>query len=264
MQPRKVPLASMPVVEASRRLTRCLTPDPVVKDPSNFLKLLQGAPSLQRRARLLAPRAHFSYVSPLPLPFPFRVEFPEEVEDKKQFIESWLIHREATEPAERAMPLEAESPSEGLVLTKYTAKDRIQERELLGVVPQCVTDCFPRLDIGDAVEYIGRPSLTADRCDDASNAAVSSSGEGGVQVKARQELLDILSGHTMLASFPSASPPSDDEAYAPWSLRYSGHQFGQWAGQLGDGRAISICAFSCYVSSKVILKGFCSGSAESG
>jgi hypothetical protein len=31
-----------------------------------------------------------------------------------------------------------------------------------------------------------------------------------------------------------------DVSFAPWSLRYSGHQFGQWAGQLGDGRAISI------------------------
>ncbi|OBZ72114.1 hypothetical protein A0H81_07825 [Grifola frondosa] len=30
--------------------------------------------------------------------------------------------------------------------------------------------------------------------------------------------------------------------WAPWSLRYSGHQFGVWAGQLGDGRAISILA----------------------
>ncbi|KAF9506441.1 hypothetical protein BS47DRAFT_1305262, partial [Hydnum rufescens UP504] len=30
--------------------------------------------------------------------------------------------------------------------------------------------------------------------------------------------------------------------YAPWSLRYSGHHFGTWAGQLGDGRAISNCA----------------------
>ena len=34
--------------------------------------------------------------------------------------------------------------------------------------------------------------------------------------------------------------------YAPWSLRYSGHQFGVWAGQLGDGRAISICTCSYF------------------
>jgi uncharacterized protein YdiU (UPF0061 family) len=31
-----------------------------------------------------------------------------------------------------------------------------------------------------------------------------------------------------------------DVSFAPWSLRYSGHQFGAWARQLGDGRAISI------------------------
>ena len=27
----------------------------------------------------------------------------------------------------------------------------------------------------------------------------------------------------------------------PWATRYGGHQFGHWAGQLGDGRAISLC-----------------------
>jgi uncharacterized protein YdiU (UPF0061 family) len=27
----------------------------------------------------------------------------------------------------------------------------------------------------------------------------------------------------------------------PYAARYGGHQFGQWAGQLGDGRAITLC-----------------------
>jgi len=27
----------------------------------------------------------------------------------------------------------------------------------------------------------------------------------------------------------------------PWATRYGGHQFGHWAGQLGDGRAMSLC-----------------------
>ena len=31
-----------------------------------------------------------------------------------------------------------------------------------------------------------------------------------------------------------------DEAQVPYSTRYGGHQFGNWAGQLGDGRAISL------------------------
>jgi uncharacterized protein YdiU (UPF0061 family) len=26
----------------------------------------------------------------------------------------------------------------------------------------------------------------------------------------------------------------------PWAANYGGHQFGHWAGQLGDGRAISL------------------------
>lgn len=241
MQSKKVPFASLPVVEASRRLTRCLTPDPVAKNPASFLKLLQESPSLQRRARLMDPAAHFSYVTPQPLPFPFRIEFPEEVEDKKEFIEAWLSHREATEPTTRAMPLDSES--EELILTKFTAEERIQERELLGVASQCVKDCLPQLDIGDTLEYIGRPSLTA-----GTNGSVQSTTNGSKddsQVKARQELLDILSAHTVLASFPTKS---SDEGYAPWSLRYSGHQFGQWAGQLGDGRAISICTHSICVS----------------
>lgn len=34
--------------------------------------------------------------------------------------------------------------------------------------------------------------------------------------------------------------PKEYSGYAPWSNAYSGHQFGQWAGQLGDGRAITL------------------------
>jgi hypothetical protein len=59
--------------------------------------------------------------------------------------------------------------------------------------------------------------------------------EGGRAASTRQELIDVLGGHAMLISGEDA-----DVSFAPWSLRYSGHQFGVWAGQLGDGRAISI------------------------
>src|SRR5690606_41275901 len=30
------------------------------------------------------------------------------------------------------------------------------------------------------------------------------------------------------------------EGMQPWAANYGGHQFGSWAGQLGDGRAISL------------------------
>ena len=55
--------------------------------------------------------------------------------------------------------------------------------------------------------------------------------------EAVNELVDVLSGHSVLMSYGE----DGRTPYAPWSLRYSGHQFGVWAGQLGDGRAISIC-----------------------
>ncbi|KAI8900745.1 hypothetical protein BC833DRAFT_580362 [Globomyces pollinis-pini] len=45
---------------------------------------------------------------------------------------------------------------------------------------------------------------------------------------ANKEFVDILSGNSC---FPNSHP---------WSLAYGGHQFGSWAGQLGDGRAISL------------------------
>ncbi|CDO77386.1 hypothetical protein BN946_scf184835.g8 [Trametes cinnabarina] len=54
---------------------------------------------------------------------------------------------------------------------------------------------------------------------------------------ARQELVDVLSGHALLANVEGDDPQTQ---WAPWSLRYSGHQFGTFAGQLGDGRAISL------------------------
>jgi serine/tyrosine/threonine adenylyltransferase len=45
----------------------------------------------------------------------------------------------------------------------------------------------------------------------------------------RQGMVEVLSGNQ------PANPNSK-----PWALCYGGHQFGSWAGQLGDGRAISL------------------------
>ena len=44
----------------------------------------------------------------------------------------------------------------------------------------------------------------------------------------RNELLSLLSG------------AENFEGFTPYSMCYGGHQFGNWAGQLGDGRAINI------------------------
>lgn len=82
---------------------------------------------------------------------------------------------------------------------------------LLGVSKKTVHDCLPQLDIGDAA--------------DADTPVHNESGN-----EARELLVDVLSGRRVL----------EGERYMSWSTRYCGHQFGVWAGQLGDGRAISL------------------------
>jgi len=51
-------------------------------------------------------------------------------------------------------------------------------------------------------------------------------------------MIDILGAQAVLMN----TEGDPETHWAPWSLRYSGHQFGTWAGQLGDGRAISVLA----------------------
>jgi len=50
----------------------------------------------------------------------------------------------------------------------------------------------------------------------------------GVVISNEQNAVDVLSGKSKFNDF------------APYSMNYGGHQFGNWAGQLGDGRAINI------------------------
>lgn len=71
---------------------------------------------------------------------------------------------------------------------------------LLGVSESAVKASLPHLDVGEE----GSP--------------------------AQQSLVDVLGGRKVL----------EGAEYGPWSTRYCGHQFGVWAGQLGDGRAISL------------------------
>ncbi|KAF1844488.1 UPF0061-domain-containing protein [Cucurbitaria berberidis CBS 394.84] len=51
-----------------------------------------------------------------------------------------------------------------------------------------------------------------------------------------QEFKDVVAGRT-ISTWNEERP---DEGIYPWAQCYGGYQFGQWAGQLGDGRAISL------------------------
>lgn len=232
MSQKLFPISSLPLPPSSHILQHNLTPDPLTPTPSTFIsEVLPTKPSVQRRARLLSPRSHFSYVNPLPLAFPYEIAPPKPPEivrdeDKPAYVEKWLSAREATH-------LKPEEHLTGNGLRKYYPQNRDQPRELIGLAETGLRDCVPQLDVGDAIEIIGTPALLP-----------GPSPPSGDQIDntARQDLIDVLSGHAVLMS-ADIDTDSGKGGFAPWSLRYSGHQFGVWAGQLGDGRAISLCTF---------------------
>ncbi|KAI0087284.1 hypothetical protein BDY19DRAFT_986070 [Irpex rosettiformis] len=223
--PTKVPLGSLPLPLSSHTLTKNLTPDRTAASPKAFRQVQHSQPSTQRRARLLSPETHFSYVAPNPLPFPFKI-VPEEGEDvspanQAELIERWLAAREALQEKDIT------ERSNGLRL--HFPAGREQPRELIGLSETGLRDCLPHLDVGDAFDLLGLPRLTKDPTNEEPQETEN---------PARRELIDILSGYATLINVEE----DVDKSWAPWSLRYSGHQFGTWAGQLGDGRAISILA----------------------
>ena len=211
----KFTISSLPLPPASRLLTHNLTVD---RHTADLRKVLRENPSIQRRARLLPPEAHYAHLSPFPMSFPYDIQSPEgdeDVTDKAQFIENWLADREAVKP---------QSDRDGSLLNIFTPNNRDNRRELIGLSETGLRDCLPHLQVGDAFTLLGSPSLIPE---DEPEPETSLNEH---HVSARKELIDVLGGHAMLMS----------EHFAPWSLRYSGHQFGSWAGQLGDGRAVSI------------------------
>lgn len=231
----KQTLSALPLPSKSNLLIHNLTPDPASPSVSAFKKTLSTNPSVQRRSRILPAQAHFSHVSPFPLPFPFQITPPdnpeEEITDKAAYVESWLAKREATE---------AREPNGVNGLTMHYPKEGMRDQpvELIGLSETGLRDFLPQLDVGDAFQVLGVPELKPSTSE--VEVRVHENGsKDSMGAKARQELVDILGGQAMLISKDGAEVP-----FAPWSLRYSGHQFGVWAGQLGDGRAISICECS--------------------
>ncbi len=249
---KRVPISALPLTLPTHSLIHALTPDPHTPTPAAWRTIRMERPSLQRRARLLAPSAHFSYVAPCPVPFPYRVEYPEDADGEAQVkaIEGWMVEREALreEPTAAAVSStsrdakteteeagEAERPS---LLRKYVAEKRDGERVLIGLAETGLRDCVPHLDVGDAFGLLGTPSLSVPSGQDA--GAPNGRAADDQAIAARRELIDVLSGHATLMNGEGEDAKAQ---WAPWSLRYSGHQFGTWAGQLGDGRAISLREF---------------------
>ncbi|KAG8969869.1 hypothetical protein FRC03_000115 [Tulasnella sp. 419] len=242
----KYPISRLPLPPSTQILTHNLTPEPEIPSAAALVKLLNTNPVSLRRSKPSDGKAHFSYLTPLPLPFPYRLPPPQEgtpistVEERTAYINKALTAREALHQVSvpslngaHASNGTSTSPAQ-LKMQRYKSLEREHyERELLAIAPTGLRDCLPHLDIGDALSITGLHSASASLEAQASE----SSHESATAI--RQELIDVLSGDVTLMSI-NDDDDSSSRGYAPWSLRYSGHQFGSWAGQLGDGRAISI------------------------
>ncbi|KAI0925965.1 hypothetical protein AcV5_008548 [Taiwanofungus camphoratus] len=281
--PPLLPLPHLPLPPRALSLPHTLTPDPHTPSPRALSRLRTSTPSIQRRARLLAPPAHFAFVAPCPLPFPYRVAPPAESaseagggaggEDEGEgegegggmaHVERWLAAREALaeRPCAPCAPCApgtvpaGDAPPPLRTLYPAPTPERAGPRVLLALAPACVRDCLPRLDVGDAWEVLGASGLAGGEEGEegegggrvAEKAAAAEERERARRAAVRVELVDVLAGHAVLVD-----PGLEEEAagsdldgaragWAPWALRYSGHQFGTFAGQLGDGRAVSILA----------------------
>ncbi|PWN40642.1 UPF0061-domain-containing protein [Ceraceosorus guamensis] len=150
-------------------------------------------------------------------------------------------------------------------LPRGREKEDYPSARLLGVASRAHQEHLPGLDIGDAQEWIESHQGVRDAEAYTSGSKAASVSKQDGPAHSRQLLSDVLSGRVIGARFATDQivkpvQPSEEETskerwqrrekerveraenseYAPWANAYAGHQFGVWAGQLGDGRAITL------------------------
>lgn len=80
--------------------------------------------------------------------------------------------------------------------------ERVKDYHLLGISRRGVDDCLPTLDVGDAFEHIATPALVPSQTNGEAQEHPPEDQD------ARQNLVDILSGHTVLLKL-------SENGYAP-------------------------------------------------
>lgn len=204
---------------------------------SSLPRLVLGdTPSAQRRSTTFSPSTPgiWARVNPLWAAWPLRItkaeveEMGVDIEGGGQVsVEDVLARWDLVEEGEKG-----EKGENGLRV--ITSPHRLKlEAHLLGISGSTLVDSLPQLDVGDAVDLCSSTGTSSTRGHEA-----------------REMLVDLVSGRRVLAGDSQATngvsnghATSNGDAgtsYGPWSTRYCGHQFGSWAGQLGDGRATSI------------------------
>ncbi len=97
---------------------------------------------------------------------------------------------------------------------KELPKDSIEENFPRQVVESCFSSAVPRTPSNPKIVHVSDEMLQAIGLTE--------------QDKSSQEFLNVFSGKKII------------QGTAPYAMCYGGHQFGHWAGQLGDGRAINL------------------------
>ncbi|WVQ99689.1 hypothetical protein IAU59_006828 [Kwoniella sp. CBS 9459] len=201
------------------------------------LPLAADQPSAQRRSTTFKTSSEgvWARVNPLWAPWPLRMTKVEALAmgvdvDKGQqvSVEDVLGRWDPKDLEHTGIPHDPEEESNGL--NTFSSPHRLElEPILLGVSTSTLNEVLPHLTVGDA------PTIC--------NRGASPSPDATPAALVRNALIDILSGRKVLKTENESKGAGEDgtlKSYGPWSTRYCGHQFGSWAGQLGDGRAISI------------------------
>lgn len=279
-------ILALPLVKS---LPEYLTPDPLLPSVSSILELssydsenlptgsddpknpsYKAKPTNLRRSRQVA-HAHFSYVTPLPVSFPYAVK-PGQLKPRKvsgdavgdgsgvkegaaqeaeakaaapnparppaMDVEDYLASLEPNE-SDSIVPVDGEKPA---AYSSEGRREALGTPMLAGLSRKCIDEILPGLDVGDAWKYLeeGRDAPGNDESSATSNGAqengIGNTPSTSAEARKRAELTQFLAGHIVRLEKPSGGT----KGFAPWSLCYGGHQFGSWASQLGDGRAISI------------------------
>ncbi|KAH9817560.1 hypothetical protein DFH28DRAFT_1055003 [Melampsora americana] len=222
----------------STSIIHYLSSDPILPSISTLFSIYQSnsttsiKPSNLRRSRQVD--STFTFVTPLPISFPYQIPIthsnskPISSEDQ---IESYLSQFEPNPNYNLIKTSNSFKSDQVLTPFGFTSENRSKlfnslSPKLLSLSFKSINDCLPNLNIGSNEES-----------------------------EERIELIKVLSGEIVLGRLPEPDHHSfntsnhqdlDDlhlikqKGFGPWSLAYAGHQFGYFAGQLGDGRAISI------------------------
>ncbi|WVF71172.1 hypothetical protein IAT40_005970 [Kwoniella sp. CBS 6097] len=214
-------------------LHRLPLPPTTLQQTLSELPLTPYQPSAQRRSTTFKTDSEgvWARVNPLWAPWPIRMTKAEALAmgvdvDKGQqvSVEDVLGRWDPKELEHTGIPHDPEEESNGL--NTFSSAHRMKlEPILLGVSTSTLNDALPHLTVGDA------PTIC--------NRGASPSPDATPAALVRNALIDILSGRKVLKT-ENEGDVAGGKVYGPWSTRYCGHQFGSWAGQLGDGRAISI------------------------